>query len=125
MFENVPSIPGTQLADTAYAHAGVSVPVDGSDARAGDALRAIGWSELAARINAARDLRAVMRRDKTAHGSVSVASFGDAAASYFAAINEGERPVNPIALEGRKASVVIGSQPHDDAARGDRETVND
>lgn len=62
------------------------------------ALRAIGWSELSARINAARDLRQVLRSDPT----LMTASFGDAAAGYFASGNQSKRAVNPDALEGSK-----------------------
>lgn len=123
MFEDVSSIQTALKAETALAHGEVVVP-DGDGARAGDALRAIGWNELSARISAAHDLREVMRRD-AAQGSMNVASFGDAAASYFAAILEGERPVNPIALEGRKASAVTPLADETDAARGDRENTND
>ena len=62
------------------------------------ALRAIGWSELTARINAARDLRQVLRSDAT----LMTASFGDAAAGYFASPDQSKRAVNPDALEGSK-----------------------
>ncbi len=133
MFENVSPIHNTQM-QAELAAAGIAVPtsltqIDVSangmdDDRAGNALRAIGWSELTARINAAQDLRAVLRRDAV-QGSVSVASFGDAAASYFAAISESERPVNPIDLEGRKASATKRLQYEENAVRGDRETIND
>lgn len=123
MFEDVSLIQNALKAETALANGELGNAI-GGDARAGDALRAIGWNELSARINAAHDLREVMRRDAV-HGSMNVASFGDAAASYFAAILEGERPVNPIALEGRKASAVSTLQDETDAARGDRENKND
>ena len=62
------------------------------------ALRAIGWTELTARINAARDLRQILRSDTT----LMTASFGDAAAGYFASVDQGKRAVNPDALEGSK-----------------------
>lgn len=131
MFEDVSSFQNALKAETALTSAEI-VPagdvLDGTtgdvSGRAGDALRAIGWNELSARINAARDLRQEMRRDAV-QGSMNVASFGDAAASYFAAIEEGERPVNPITLEGRKASVVSTALDETDAARGDREITND
>ncbi|MEL6877571.1 MAG: hypothetical protein AAGL68_05665 [Pseudomonadota bacterium] len=124
MFENVPSFQGAFGAGTVRSVATDSTVAKSGKVRAGDALRAMGWGELAARINAARDLRAVMRRD-AASGSMNVASFGDAAASYFAAITEGERPVNSIALEGRKASDVEIGTNNNDAAIGDRENKND
>lgn len=62
------------------------------------ALRALGWQELTARINAARELREVLRSDCV----LTSASFGDAAAGYFAASEDGKPTVNPDALEGRK-----------------------
>lgn len=131
MFEDVSSFQNALKAETALSRAEIVPAGDvlgdatgGALGRAGDALRAIGWNELSARINAARDLRQEMRRD-AAQGSMNVASFGDAAASYFAAIEEGERPVNPITLEGRKASAVLTVSDETDAARGDRETTDD
>jgi hypothetical protein len=66
--------------------------------RAGEALRAVEWSELTARLNAARDLRLLMRNEAQAPIEAVAASFGDAAASYFALIDDDERDVNLDAL---------------------------
>jgi len=66
--------------------------------RAGDALRAVEWSELTARLNAARDLRLLLRTESQAPIVAVAASFGDAAASYFALLDHGEPDVNPDAL---------------------------
>lgn len=66
--------------------------------RAGDALRAVEWSELTARLNAARDLRLLLRTESRAPIEAVAASFGDAAASYFALLDDGEPGVNPDAL---------------------------
>ena len=66
--------------------------------RAGDALRALEWSELTARLNAARDLRLLLRTESHAPIEPAAASFGDAAASYFALLDDGEPGVNPDAL---------------------------
>lgn len=82
------------------------------------ALRAIGWAELAARINAANDLRDVLRRDNTAF----IASFSDAAAGYFATADEGKRDVNPDALCDRKSSEDMGVDAQGDPNTGDRES---
>lgn len=71
--------------------------------RAGDALRAVEWSELTARLNAARDLRLLMRHESQTNIEDVAASFGDAAASYFALLGESERDVNPDALGRSKA----------------------
>ncbi len=66
--------------------------------RAGDALRALEWGELTARLNAARDLRLLLRTESQAPIEAVAASFGDAAASYFALLDDGEPAVNPDAL---------------------------
>lgn len=71
--------------------------------RAGDALRAMEWSEITARLNAARDLRLLLRNESQAPIEMVAASFGDAAASYFALLEDSERGVNPDALEQSKA----------------------
>jgi hypothetical protein len=91
----------------------------GSSGKAGNALRAIEWSELNARLDAARDLRVLLRRDGKHNIEANAASFGDAAARYFAALEHGERPVNPDGLEARKASRGILRTQDEDAARGD------
>ena len=72
--------------------------------RAGDALRAVEWSEITARLNAARDLRLLLRSESKGLIGAVAASFGDAAASYFAMIDEKEPVVNHDALDCSKAS---------------------
>lgn len=64
----------------------------------GRALRAVGWSDLTARINAARDLREVLKQDLI----VGAASFSDAAAGYFVTSSDGKDAVNHDALEACK-----------------------
>ncbi len=71
--------------------------------RAGEALRALEWSELTARLNAARDLRLLLRTESHAPIEQTAASFGDAAASYFALLDDSEPGVNPDALGQSKA----------------------
>lgn len=71
--------------------------------RAGGALRAVEWSEITARLNAARDLRLLLRKESHAPIEAVAASFGDAAASYFALLDDSERDVNPDALGEPKA----------------------
>ncbi|WFL78739.1 hypothetical protein P7228_06655 [Altererythrobacter arenosus] len=83
----------------------------------GTALRAIGWSELTARINAARDLRQVLRRDS----ATFVASFGDAAAGFFAELGDGKQAVNLDALGHCKSTRRMDVDSEGDAATGDRE----
>ncbi len=86
-------------------------------ANEGTALKAIAWPELTARINAARDLRSVLRRDS----AYMMASFTDAAAGYFSAEEDGKPPVNPDALEHRKAAECTTRTTEFEAAKGDRE----
>jgi hypothetical protein len=66
--------------------------------RNGEALRAMEWSELTARLNAARDLRLLLRNESAAPIEAVAASFGDAAASYFALLEEREPDINLDAL---------------------------
>ena len=71
--------------------------------RAGDALRAVEWSEITARLNAARDLRLLLRSESEGRIEAVAGSFGDAAASYFAMILDNEPDVNHEALDCSKA----------------------
>lgn len=91
--------------------------------RAGDALRAVEWSEITARLNAARDLRLLLRSESQGQIEAIGASFGDAAASYFAMIDEHEPDVNHDALDCSKASdgkeYVRASVQHDAVSGGD------
>lgn len=91
----------------------------GSPVTRGGALRALEWNEVTARLNAARDLRQLMRRDARLNIEGGAASFGDAAASYFSAIEAREPDVNLDALEQGKACEGIGNRPIGDAETGD------
>ena len=87
--------------------------------RGGDALRAVEWGEITARLNAARDLRLLLRTESVAPIEAVAASFGDAAASYFALLEDGESGseagVNRDALGQSKA---LGAKlPENDANR--------
>lgn len=84
----------------------------------GGALRAIEWNELTARLDAARDLRLLMRKDVRLNIRAA-SSFGDAAASYFKALEQEEHDINPDALEHCKASSGIVCPTANDAATGD------
>jgi len=90
---------------------------DETAASGGSALRAFGWPELTARINAARDLRRVLRRE----GAYGLASFGDAAAAYFKPLDNGKRPVNHGALGHSKSCWRTVTSVEVNAATGDRE----
>jgi hypothetical protein len=97
--------------------------------RAGDALRAIEWSEITARLNAARDLRLLMRSESQGRIEAVANSFGDAAASYFAMIDDHEPAINHDALDCSKASNGIDCArvvaTHDAVSGGDAGRVTD
>ena len=99
MFDNRLTIPTTQAA------------------LRGKALRAFGWPELTARINAARDLRRVLERDSF----LTTASFSDAAAGFFSSGDQGKPDVNSHALTGRKACEHMEIFVDGETATGDRE----
>ncbi|MDJ0641181.1 MAG: hypothetical protein QNJ15_00050 [Erythrobacter sp.] len=124
MFENLTPISKAPIGDQVPGDllVGSRDPVPG---QGGDALRAMEWSELTARLNAARDLRRVLRRDSRMNIDSSASSFGDAAATYFQSLGESERAVNPDALGGSKASCAMTVKPKGDAQKAMRETFND
>jgi len=93
--------------------------------RSGDALRAIEWSELTARLAAARDLRRELHEDAVLCAGSTGASFGDAAARWFGGLEAGERSVNLDALDEGKASRGKSCPTDGDAAKGDVRDDND
>lgn len=97
----------------------LSETVFGGAAKGGDALRAIEWRELTARLNAARELRRELRHEAILCAGASGATFGDAAARFLKTVGNGERPVNPDALEGCKASCGNSALLAETAAQGD------
>ncbi len=82
-------------------------------------MRAIEWSELTARLNAARELRRELREEAILCAGASGATFGDAAASLFNTLGDGQRHVNPDGLEACKASRGISVDHTGVAAKGD------
>ena len=96
-----------------------SRPGDTRAANGGGALRAIEWSELTARLNAARELRRELRREAVQCAGPSSESFGDAAASYFKTLGHGERDVNLEGLGGCKASCGMAPERLKAGATGD------
>ena len=90
--------------------------------RAGEALRALEWSEITARLKAARDLRLLLRSDTQAPIEAVAASFGDAAASYFALLDDCEPRVNLDALERSKG---LGAMCADSEANRAEERAGD
>lgn len=109
MFEKteplIPAHSDRNFAEDAAYHAGV---------RPADSLRQFEWSELTARLNAARDLRLVLRHDSDLVKENN-AGLADAAARYFRTKDDSKRAVNPVALEAGKASHGITIGTEDDA----------
>lgn len=97
--------------------------------RAGEALRAVEWSEITARLNAARDLRLLLRNESRGQIDATAASFGDAAASYFAMIEENEPVINLDALECSKGwddkDCSRAALRHNTVLQGDADHVTD
>jgi hypothetical protein len=82
--------------------------------RRGDtALKAIEWCDLAARLEAARDLRLALRHEARRHIEDTAASFSDAAAQYFRTLEQSKQPVNLGSLYDHKGSAPI--VPDDEA----------
>lgn len=86
--------------------------------RGGDALRAVAWHELTARLSAARDFRSVLRQDARSQTAIESASFTDAAASYFRALGHSEPAINPNSIDDSKACDGIKGERDDALAAG-------
>ena len=86
-----------------------------ADGAGGDSLRAIAWSDLRARLEAARDLRATLRQRGEADG----ASFDVPAARRIASLAEGNDRVNPTVLANGKGTGSKDDASHDAAIGGD------
>lgn len=81
-----------------------------------DGLRALSWGEVAARLQAARDLRRMMAvRHATGFGSFNLAS-----ARHLAAQGDGKPPVNPIALANGKIACAMDVAIFGNVLSGDR-----
>lgn len=106
MFESTPPLSQSQIArfgdPAAYGEAQHD-PAHADAAGAGE-LRAFEWSELTARLNAARDLRHLLRRESGRSIGASASHFADAAARYFRTKEDGKANVNPVTLEQGKCS---------------------
>ncbi|MXO60580.1 hypothetical protein GRI89_13625 [Altererythrobacter salegens] len=76
----------------------VGLPFDHADGKAGD-LRPVRWSDLVAKLDAARDLRDALH----GHDGASEASFDSSCARHIAALGDGKHDVNLDALANGKA----------------------
>jgi hypothetical protein len=104
MFEESRSFEAQNRADPAKGQGSVY----GLPPRRGEvALKAIAWSELTARLNAARELRLALRHDARRNIEDAAASFSDAAAKYFRALEGSQQLVNLAALDDHKGSTPI------------------
>ena len=110
MFENTSSPLSAEIRRLAAAD--LPVPAGAS----GGELRRVAWSELTARLNAARDLRLMLRSDSRRAGDHR-ADFADAAARYFRGKEErdfdGKQTVNRIVLEPGKGSPAMVTGQHE------------
>lgn len=84
-------------------------------------LRPLEWSEIVARLGAARDLRAMLNRPIPS-GSPSMGSFASRAGSGSGSAADGERDVNHGALGRGKAPTAIIAVTNEDAAGGNQRT---
>lgn len=84
---------------------------------AGEGLRAVTWSDLVAKLDAARDLRAAMRL----HEGEGEASFDPGCARHIAAICEGKPGVNFDDLVNGKAASGISCRGEGAAGDDPRE----
>lgn len=113
MFEKAPPVRAAAPLHSAPARSETSsVPFP----RRETALKAIEWCDLAARLEAARDLRLALRQEARRHIEDTSASFSDAAAQYFRTLEQSKQPVNLAALGEHKGSAPIVPDDHSDAA---------
>jgi len=82
---------------------------------AGRSLRPVRWSDLVAKLDAARDLRASL----LAHGHEGEASFDPGSAQHIAALCEGKRGVNFDDLVDGKVAGAISGAIDESAVGGD------
>lgn len=81
---------------------------------AGEALRPVTWSDLVAKLDAARDLRAALH----AHDGEGEASFDPGSARHIAALCDGKPGVNLDDLVNGKAAGGISCRDDEGAASG-------
>jgi hypothetical protein len=86
-----------------------------ADGAEDDSLKAITWSDLRARLEAARDLRATLHERDEADG----ASFDVPAARRIASLADGKDRVNPTDLANGKGTRSNEGASHDAALGGD------
>ena len=96
-------------------HAGLD-SVGQDNALDADGLRELGWSELVARLSAARDYRRLMNTaPDRAEGS-----FDSASARQMQSFGDGQRGINPFALTNIKLGTAINGASSETMNTGDR-----
>lgn len=119
MFEESRSFHPHRFGSASAGDRGRPHTADPLPARRGEtALKAIAWSDLTARLDAARELRDALRHESQRGIADAGASFSDAAAHYFRTLSEGEPVVNLAALGEPKGSAPILSEPAITSATG-------
>jgi hypothetical protein len=93
--------------------AGAFTPFESDDA--GHRLRPVNWSDLVARLDAARDLRASL----LSHDGEGEASFDPGSAQHIAALCECKRGINLADLVNGKADEAISGATNESAAGND------
>lgn len=116
----IPSVHSAQSPDVSNLDQFIDRSSDWSVSAEALPLRTIEWSELTARLSAARDLRQLLREDADNKLRTENQGFANAAAQFFRACEEDERDVNPNALEARKTSSVT---PHNVKSVGPAEDL--
>ncbi|MGY6550806.1 MAG: hypothetical protein ACXIT4_02800 [Erythrobacter sp.] len=84
--------------------------------RSEPALKAVEWNDLIARLEAARELRLALRYEARHPIEDTRASFSDAAAHYFRALDGYEQTINPDDLNRHNGSAPIVSGDNSSAA---------
>ena len=112
MFEKKTPVPTGSIASAQASRFGIDGGAHGLAQEA--PLRRIDWSELTARLNAARDLRRVLRPNNDG----CEGEFADAAARFLNGRDENQTDVNLVGLEQNKGSprIQIGAKAKDDEA---------
>ena len=98
MFEKNPPVPGGSFAPAEASRFGIEGGAH--ELTHGALLRRIDWSELTARLKAARDLRRVLRTNNVG----CEGEFADAAARFLNGRDENQTDVNLVGLEQNKGS---------------------
>ncbi|APE27572.1 hypothetical protein BMF35_a0743 [Aurantiacibacter gangjinensis] len=103
---------------------------DSGTRRADDALCEVEWSDLVARLSAAREMRGQVEQEESeslasfdAHSARHLAAHGDGDAVSDALRNQEQRPVNPDGLGNRKDASANSIDHDHGSAAADRGSI--